>query len=267
MTTIILVMIDGMRPDAILQAACPHIENVMSTGAFTLTARSVLPSITLPCHTSIFHSVPPERHGIVTNDWQPMARPLPGLAEVAKKHDKRCAFFYNWENLRDLSRPGHLEYSFFANTAEVRPPLPEGDHIIAQAANHYIKTEHPDFSFVYLGTVDVFGHIHGWMSDEYLQQLERADEALGLLLDNLAKDVTVLVQSDHGGHGRTHGTDAPEDMTIPWMIKGPHIQQGYKIEKELSLLDTAPTIAHLLNMPASPQWEGRCVQEAFIASS
>ena len=264
MSSIILVSIDGLRPDALLQANCPHLLHFRSVSAYTMCATSVMPSITLPCHTSIFHSVPPSRHGIMSNDWQPMTRPLPGLVEVAHQHHKHCAFFYNWEQLRDLSRPGHLEYTYFVNSGENngRPDYTTDD-LIAAEAGCYITTQSPDFAFVYLGTLDIAGHIHGWMSDGYLAQLERIDETFGDLLEAVPEDSSILVQSDHGGHERGHGTDLPEDMTIPWMIAGPHIRANHQIQAPVTLLDTAPTLAHLLEIPAPPQWEGHCVHEIF----
>src|SRR2546425_7094759 len=32
--------------------------------------------------------------------------------------------------------------------------------------------------------------------------------------------------SDHGGHGRSHGTEVGEDMRIPWVIAGPGVRAG-----------------------------------------
>ena len=37
--------------------------------------------------------------------------------------------------------------------------------------------------------------------------------------------------ADHGGHDRTHGTDSPEDMTIPFIIKGKNFKVGEKISR------------------------------------
>ena len=64
---VILVSIDGMRPDGVLQCGHPFVEEMMRLGSYTLDARTVVPSVTLPCHMSMFHSVPPTRHGIGTN--------------------------------------------------------------------------------------------------------------------------------------------------------------------------------------------------------
>ncbi len=86
--------------------------------------------------------------------------------------------------------------------------------------------------------------------------------AVGMLLDALP-DAHVLIQSDHGGHDRSHGTDAPEDMNIPWMVAGPQVKAGHVIETPVSLLDTAPTLARIMGFAAYGDWEGRSVEEIF----
>lgn len=188
-----------------------------------------------------------------------MARPVPGLVDVAREAGLRSAFLYNWEPLRDLSRPGSLAFSYFRDNVED----PDGDQVIADKAARYIASDHPDFAFVYLGTLDVAGHAHGFMSRKYLAQLERIDGTLGTLLGGLPTEITVLVQSDHGGHDFNHGTDKPEDMTIPWTITGPGIRSSHKIVTPVSLLDTAPTLARVMGISSHPDWEGRCVAEVF----
>ena len=101
------------------------------------------------------------------------------------------------------------------------------------------------------------------MSEGYLGQIATVDAALGTLLAALPNDSTVLLQSDHGGHERTHGTTMPEDMTIPWIAAGPDIRAGRTIAAPVSLLDTAPTLARLLGIAPHHEWEGRCVEEIF----
>ncbi len=52
-------------------------------------------------------------------------------------------------------------------------------------------------------------------------------------------------------------------MTIPWMAVGPNIKKGYTIQSSVSLLDTAPTIAKIMEIQPHREWEGRCVDEIF----
>lgn len=260
--TVILVTLDGVRPDAIQEAHTPHLERIMEEGAYTLKAESVMPSITLPCHMSIFHSVPPQRHGILSNEYHPLARPLPGLFEQVYNANLRGGMAYGWEPLRDVSRPLSLTWSYFHRLDIAN--LPTSDAPIVDAAADVIAKGRLDFLFVYIGATDEVGHFYGWMSDEYLRQVEIADEQVGSLLDVMAADDTILIEADHGGHDRMHGTDSPEDMTIPWMVWGRGIKRGHQIEQPVTLLETAPTVVALLpNVKPAPQWEGQVIREIF----
>ena len=84
---VILVSIDGMRPDGLLQCGNPFVEELKKISAYTLEGSSVNPSVTLPCHMSIFHSVTPQRHGMSTNTYVPMVRPVNSLFEqIGRAH-------------------------------------------------------------------------------------------------------------------------------------------------------------------------------------
>jgi predicted AlkP superfamily pyrophosphatase or phosphodiesterase len=261
---LVFIMTDGMRPDALEKAHAPTFHDFMARGSYTLKGQSVVPSITLPCHTSIFHSVPPQKHGVQTNDWQPLALSVPGLVEQLSAWGKKSALFYNWEQLRDLNRPGTLQASFFMNTAYEL----EGDDVIVEAALPYIRQRAFDFMFVYFGSIDLSGHAFNWMSDGYLRHVERADTLAAKVLAAVSDEDTVLIHSDHGGGGAApdaHGSDLPDDMLIPWMIAGPNIKRGYEIQRSVSLLDTAPTIASVLGVKSAPEWEGEVIQEVFVS--
>jgi predicted AlkP superfamily pyrophosphatase or phosphodiesterase len=252
-------MLDGVRPDAMDPSNCPTLNSFRERGSSTMQALSVMPSITLPCHLSIFHSVPPTRHGITSNTFIPMARPLPGLVEVAHADDKRVAFFYNWEQLRDLAAPGNIHYSYFRDSSYF---MDGDDETVAQASD-FIRRERPDLVFLYLGTIDSAGHQYGWMSEEYLNQLGHIDQLLASFFTTLPEEYATIIHSDHGGHERYHGTDLDEDMIIPWMAIGPGIKAGYTIQTQVTLLDTAPTIAKLMGLQPHREWEGKCVDEIF----
>jgi arylsulfatase A-like enzyme len=108
------------------------------------------------------------------------------------------------------------------------------------------------------------------MSAPYLAAIERSDRALGGLLAALDQvgvrdQYVVLFLSDHGGHDRHHGSDSPEDLTIPWILNGPGVRRGYAILRPVQITDTAATIAHLLNLPRPAEWEGQPVLEALDA--
>lgn len=257
--TVLFFMLDGLRPDAIAPGRTPTIAGLAVGGASTLRARSVMPSITLPCHMSLFHSVPPQRHGITDNVFIPMARPVPGLVEAASRAGKRCGFFYNWEELRDLTRPGHLAHAFFVNASH----LFDGDDAVADEASRVLSRGALDFAFVYFGTIDTAGHAFGWMSEQYLQQTARVDALVSRVLAAAGPGASFVLQADHGGHERTHGTEWDEDMLIPWIASGPSVRPGHTIESGIGLMDTAPTLARMLGIAPHAAWEGHIVEEIF----
>ena len=64
--------------------------------------------------------------------------------------------------------------------------------------------------------------------------------------------------ADHGGHDRTHGTEMPEDMTIPLFFYGEDFTPG-EIKDDVSLLEIAPTIAAIMGVEPDRDWEGRSI--------
>lgn len=260
---VILISIDGMRPDAMQQADTPTMDRMMAQGSSTLQARTVMPSVTLPCHTSMLRGVDTPRHGITSNTFQPLARPVPSVIDVAHAAGKRTGFFYNWGELRDLCEPGSLDIAYFCQDAH----RPEGDWRVARAAANALLEQPFDFLFLYLGYTDECGHKHDWMSAPYIEAIANADRCITHVLNACRESnqlPTVLLLSDHGGHGRSHGTDSPEDMTIPWMLYGATIRSGHTLQSPVRIFDTAPTLAALLDLHAAPQWEGRIIEEAFV---
>ena len=60
-----------------------------------------------------------------------------------------------------------------------------------------------------------------------------------------------------------HVDPTDEVMTIPWMAYAPGIRRGIRIESPARVLDTAPTIARLLDMPPLDSWIGRTPEGIF----
>ena len=259
-TKAILVSIDGMRPDGMMAADTPTMDRLMQNGRFTLTAQSVMPSITFPCHNSMMRSVPPSRHGITSNIWTPMARPVPSVLELLADQGKVGGMFYNWEVLRDLAAPEKLKASMYVT--ETYGSNGKGDTEVSQMAQWWLGNHEWDFAFVYFGYTDLAGHDFGWMSDDYLAAISHADRCLGALLETVPDDCWVMVVSDHGGHGQNHGTDCAEDMTIPIILgqnKRPWGQPAFTWhgDSDAQIIDVAPTFLHLFAIEPPYEWMGK----------
>ena len=58
---VLVVSIDGLRPDAIAAYSAPTLQRLIREGSYTLSATTIDPSTTLPSHTSMLTGQPPER--------------------------------------------------------------------------------------------------------------------------------------------------------------------------------------------------------------
>ncbi len=254
---IVLILIDGMRPDGLLKANTPVLKRLMANGTQTMQARTVLPTLTLPCITSLMYGVNPQIHGTETNTFGPNDREAPGLIDLLHAGGYKTASFTNWEQLRDISRPGSLDVSLCINTSESHDlPIGESDRILTLLSLLVLRHQPVDFIFLYLGGVDTAGHMYGWMSPEYIAAIENADHCVALFLAKYSENNAIIVTADHGGLGDSHGFDSDEEMTIPLIITGADFPRR-EINIPVSILDIAPTIAAYAGISAPPQWEGK----------
>lgn len=249
---VLMILVDGMRPDML--DTIPQAQAMMKNSSYCLRADTVFPSVTLPCHMSLFHSVDPSRHGTTTNTYAPQVRPIAGLCEQLTFMGKKNAFFYSWHALRDLTLPHSLAHSCYLSGKVYG--YESCNTRLTDAAIDYIRTDDPDFTFLYLGWVDEAGHAAGWLSEEYQRAVQNSWADIERITNTLPEDYTVIVLADHGGHERMHGTMMQEDMIIPIFLSGPDFKENYEL-KDVSIKDIAPTVAKLLGAPCAPEWEGK----------
>ncbi|MFP4107234.1 MAG: alkaline phosphatase family protein, partial [Phycisphaerae bacterium] len=257
--SVVLLLIDGLRPDALQQADTPHIDRLMSTGSYTLQARSVVPALTLPCMTSICFSAEPAEHGVPTNRTARHDPSAPGIFDWLYAQGLATAMFHNWAPLKRL---GH-HTSFCQRTYVPNGKKPETDGRLARLAAAHLQQEDVAFALVYLGVTDEMAHAHGFLSRPYMDAIERADEAVGVVLEGIGRSVhadrtAVFVAADHGGHDKTHDGSVEEDLRVPLIVSGSGIPTG-PIEQEVSIIDIAPTVTNVLGLEPPPDWRGRAV--------
>jgi predicted AlkP superfamily pyrophosphatase or phosphodiesterase len=239
----------------------------MQEGSYSLAARTILPSKTLPSHTSMLSGEPPEDHGVFWNNVLGAKTDVVGFStifSVAREHGYQTAAFFSKAKFGPLQRPGTLDYS----------QAPGGwfgrwsSHRTIGDVRAYLSTHVPNLLFVHLSEPDHAGHRSGWMSDAYGRAVREADEAVGALVR--AADAaygrgnySLLVTADHGGHDYSHGSDDPRDVTIPWIAWGRGVTVGPLHDVSIQTFDTAPTVLWLLGVDEPEGWDGDPVTEAF----
>jgi len=264
---VLIVSVDGLRPDLIFRADTPNLHGLMARGSFTMWALTVPVAITLPSHTSMLTGVPVEVHGVTWNGDPPTAQSWPArptLFAVAKQAGYRTAMVAGKSKFAALAVPGTLDRCYV-------PPDLRGDSTVTDTATRWIREDAPQVLFVHLPLVDAAGHNYGWGSPEQITAVAKADRCIGRLLDalaqqNLLDSTVVLVTADHGGAGKTHGKDDDRSLHIPWIIAGPGIRQGYDLTQDAKLTvhteDSFATVCSLLGIPVPDSIAGRVVNTA-----
>ncbi len=252
---VILISIDGMRPDGLLGCGSDAVGFLCSRASYTFDARSVYPSITLPCHISLFYGVEPMRHGIVSNVFVPQVHQISGLFERISAMGGVSAVFYGWEPMRNVAPAGTCKYATYVNAYTEESV----DTLLTDRAIELIEDKKPDFVYLYqVDTDEKGGHDNGWMSEEYLRRIRIAIENARRVVERFEDEYTIIITADHGGHDRMHGTDMPEDMTIPMFFIGTDFEKNKEL-KDVSILDIAPTVAAVMGFEREKEWQGRAV--------
>ncbi len=256
---VLILTIDGLRPDAITLAQMPNLMALIHEGAYTFAAQTVYPSVTLPAHASLLTGMCPAKTGVTWNDYEPDQGYARGPSLFSLAHDAglMTAMFVGKEKLRQITGPENTDVFTFIN---------DRDLVVArQVADHF--PQNFGVLFVHFSTADDMGHTYGWLSPQQLSVLDRADQALGILLKALEdagvrSQTLIIVTADHGGHDTGHGTNLPEDMTVPWVVAGPGVR-SMGLAEPVSVMDTAATAAWALGLHLPSEWDGIPVYEAF----
>ncbi len=253
MNKVLLILTDGVRPDGLAACGHPFLQEMLAHSIHTMAAQTVMPSVTLPCHVSLFLSVTPQRHGILTNTYVPQVRPINGICDVLQNAGRKNAMFYDWEELRDLARPGSLYASRYLSGRQIG--WENTVKTLTASTMECIRELAPDFLFLYMGWPDEAGHGHGWMGPEYMTAINGCMDQIETIVRSLPEDYLVIYTADHGGHGRSHGSEMPEDMTIPLFLYHPSFPSTEL--KEANIIDIAPTALQVIGVQQDPDWEGR----------
>lgn len=256
---VLILSIDGFRPDAMPLAPMPFLMTLLEKSAYSLTAQTVYPSITLVAHTSMLSGQCPAKHKVDWNDYIPENgyAQVTDIFDIAHQAGMQTVMYVGKEKLQQITEPTSLDIFKFIN---------DRDLIITE---DLIQNFPADFRlmFVHFPTPDFMGHEYGWLSPEQLSVLFRADQAIEKLVAelenrNLREETLFIITADHGGHDTTHGYSLPEDMTIPWIAFGAGVQPA-ELTSPVNTVDTAATAAFALGLSIPPEWDGVPVYEAF----
>ena len=214
-----------------------NLRQLVEAGASADAVESIYPTTTYPAHATLVTGVPPRGHGIYSHlasldptakarPWHWFARAIrvPALWDVAQAGGRKVAAVgwpvsagaridFNIPEIWDAAAPDpHRDFQTAARYSTpglfeevlkiLRLSLPSAspDELRARAALHIWVRHRPDLLFVHFVHYDQTAHHFGPLSKQALRALEKMDEEIGRLRDQVSEEAPVdwIVLSDHG---------------------------------------------------------------------
>ncbi len=260
---VLLIGLDGTRPDALQVARTPNIDDLIKNGAFSYHAKAGQHTWSGPGWSNILTGVWEEKHGVIDNSFtHPHYQCYPSVfTRLERLHPELyTAAVVSWKPLKDYLIP-HADQCIVHI---------EDDHQVMNDAISLLTDEDPDLMFVYFGNVDLVGHKYGFHPNvtPYRKEIEHVDREIGSVLEALRgrkqyahENWLILCTTDHGGTMEGHGKNIPEDRTIFYIVSGDSVPRG-RISATPYQVDVVPTILKHLRIPVDPpgDWMEKCVE-------
>lgn len=264
---VILVVVDGLRPDAIERFRLRRIASLVRRGASTLRAQTVSPSITPCAMASLLTGAAPRRHGMQSERFR-VPRPTGPVHPLAKelgKHSLPSSFFMPQVPLLLRGFAGQMAAALGIGTFSGRG---RDANDVLDSARAQIATQESGLIVLHWLDADRAGHEFGWMSPQYGAAAVRMDVALGELegvVDFGDPETVLIVLADHGGGGATarhHNSTHPSDTTIPVTLVGGAIAPC-ELGPGVSLTDIPATVLWAFGIARPDSYIGRPLLHAF----
>ena len=210
-TPLILISIDGFKPDYLDRGVTPNLSELAAHGVRATRMLPSFPSITFPNHYTLVTGLYPDHHGVVGNTFEDPH--LPGVFHMNSKDEawwdeatplwitaqragvpSATEFWPGSEVSFGGMRPDHWEPFDQSKRGDARVDTVLGWLDLPAA-------QRPRFITLYFDIVDTAGHLGGPDSDAVNAAVKSTDASIGRLLAGLKQrgiDANLVIVSDHG---------------------------------------------------------------------
>ena len=234
---VFIISFDQGNPDLIEKSDMPVFHQMVAEGAHTWEAYTVVPSLTLPSHTSM-----------LTRRRRAKAPDSLERLRTGKRLRQGADHFQHRQGARvcngDVRRQGEIQTSQRSRAPSMTFvwPQPEDDaKSVAKAFASAVGQLKPNLCFIHFRDPDTAGHKYGAESPEKVQALKDCDDALKTIKDAIAAagildDSVIILTADHGSHDAlnkegkmvgTHGSADSVDVKIPWVAWGKTVKKDF----------------------------------------
>ena len=249
---VLLIGIDGCRPDVLKIANTPNIDKLINNGIFFDNALSSInnqPTRSGPGWTSLLTGVWFDKHSVKDNLFKNVDNSkIVTFDELLTKSSLniKTSVLTMWNPIITKIFDKELFFTSHVDTYD--------GSIISESKEHILNTK-SDIIFVHIDNADLAGHLYGYSIEgkKYINAIEEIDSYVGTLTQSLKlrkeyknEEWLIIISSDHGGRkkfllGGTHGGQTDEEILIPIILYGKNINRIHNIGQTY-IVDIVPTI-------------------------
>lgn len=258
---VLLLGIDGCRPDALQKANTPNIDKLMADGRYSLNVnRGDNYTWSGAGWSTMLTGVWPDKHGVHDNLYggKNYGQYPHFLCRVKTNNNcfKTASIVHYSDLNKEIASPCNVDVLLDYNR----------DELVKEAATNYINDCNLDVVFVNFDDVDHAGHTRGFHPDipQYIQAIEGVDAYIGPILDAVYKreqnnneNWLIIVSTDHGGKiDGTHGfqDNNPEVTRVFSIFRTKNTANKGLMPYDPPLVDIVPTILNHLSIPVDTTW-------------
>ena len=260
---VLLIGIDGCRPDALEQANTPNIDALIANGIYSPDALNDDITVSGPGWSAILCGVWSDKHMVTGNLF--IGRnydEYPPIFRYIEDHnpDFNTASICHWAPINSFIVQDHADFKLDVAT----------DEELSVQAVDYITNNDPDFLFLAFDDVDHAGHFEGFSPTvpEYIAAIEGVDAYIGPILEAIEnrpnyanEDWLILSTTDHGGIGNLHGGSTLEEERVFVIASGNNIANsliladGGNYDNTPRITDIPVTALTHLCIPIENDWD------------
>ncbi|SHI69038.1 Predicted pyrophosphatase or phosphodiesterase, AlkP superfamily [Rubritalea squalenifaciens DSM 18772] len=230
---VLVIGIDGCRPDSLQFANTPNLDSLIAAGSVTYNAyaggelNSVTqqPTMSGPGWSSILTGVWANKHGVTGNGFSGRDfTAYPHFYSRIRETNPNASLssIIVWSPIDDII------VADSANSADYRVNSAD-DVALTNSAVTHLGNSDPDVLFLHFDEVDHAGHAYGYSNSvsQYVNSIEGVDTQIGTILTAIQnrpnyanEDWLYLVTTDHGGIGFGHGGQSVDERKIFMIASG-----------------------------------------------
>ena len=222
---VLIIGIDGVRSDALIQAQTPNLDALRDNGIYSPNALNDDITISGPGWSAILCGVWSEKHLVTGNDFTINDyENYPALFRHAEEFDSNIntLSICHWDPINDYIVQNDVDFKLNVTT----------DAAVSSQAASYISSNDPDLIFLHFDDVDHAGHSHGFSPNvpQYISAIETTDTHIIPIINAIEQrpnynneDWLILITSDHGGIGNSHGGTTIEEREVPFIASGNNV--------------------------------------------